>query len=153
MNTLRTLIAFAIAMLASVAAYSAISDNEVYLLNNKFSPAVANKVQLGTKIRDAETSDPADGAISLEHLDSGITCTHRVVAAGEFTTVGGDASESITAAAVVATDVVSVTLMTVGATPRTILTANSGTGAIAVTMSGDPSTDHVLQYVVFRACS
>jgi hypothetical protein len=76
---------------------------------------------------------------------------YAAILAGTFTTLGGDATESITATGAVSTDIVSVTLRVVGATPRTILTAIPTTDAITVTMSGDPSTDHVLQYVVFRS--
>lgn len=77
--------------------------------------------------------------------------SHYVVAAGEHTTEGGDANESIAVAGALATDLVTVTLHTVGSTPRTILTAQSAEDAVNVVMSGDPSTDHVLTYVVLRA--
>lgn len=77
--------------------------------------------------------------------------THEIVAAGTFTTAGGDATESITVAGAVTADIALVTVMTAGATPRSVVAADAGSGAIAVTMSGDPSTDHVLQYVVLRA--
>ena len=75
---------------------------------------------------------------------------YKVVSAGEFTTAGGDASESITDSDVVATDLVIVQLKTEGSTPRTVDAATAAAGAITVTMSGDPSTDHVLQYFVLR---
>lgn len=73
-----------------------------------------------------------------------------VVAAGSFTTAGGDATESITSADVAVGDLCFVTNKVNGATPRTVLTAEAASGAITVTMSGDPSTDHVLQYLVIR---
>ena len=79
------------------------------------------------------------------------TPSHIIVAAGEFTTAGGDANETITVSGALATDIVHVTLHTKGATPRTILTASSSAGQIDVVMSGDPSTDHVLSYSVLRA--
>lgn len=79
------------------------------------------------------------------------TGSHEVFAAGEFTTAGGDASEAITVAGALATDLALVTLKTAGSTPRTILTAASAAGQINVTMSGDPSTDHVLTYMLLRA--
>ena len=60
-------------------------------------------------------------------------------------------SQSITATGVVAGDVVVATLHTAGATPVTILTAACGTDAVTVTMSADPSTDHILNVVVFKA--
>ncbi len=150
----------------------AISTEEKYLLNQKMG-RVANKVQLGTLIQNAESgglaagavgttelaadavtnAKLADTAVSLENLDSGLTMTHKAVAAGTFTTAGGDASETITAAAVLGTDVVMVSVKTAGGTPRSVVAAAAGAGSIAVTMSGDPSTDHVLQYVAFRAAS
>lgn len=77
--------------------------------------------------------------------------TLQTVAAGEFTTVGGDVTESITIVGVLATDVAIVTVGAVGATPVTILTATAAVGAITVTLSGDPADDHVLNYVVLRA--
>ena len=88
-----------------------------------------------------------------EYVDSlgAITASHRVVAGGLKTTASGSASQSITAAGVLATDLVMVMVKTAGATPRSIVAAAAGSGSISVTMSGDPSTDHVLQYVVFRA--
>lgn len=76
----------------------------------------------------------------------------QIVTAGNHTTVGGDANESIVDANILATDLVFVNLEVKGATPRTILTAvaNASGGAIDVVMSGDPSTDHVLTYLVIR---
>jgi len=85
------------------------------------------------------------------HNPSSTAAAVVAVASGTFTTAGGDAAETITASGVVATDVVAVTVKTAGGTPRSIVAAAAGTGSIAVTMSGDPSTDHVLQYVAFRA--
>lgn len=75
----------------------------------------------------------------------------EIIATGLFTTVGGDATESITVAGAVATDTVQVTINTSGSTPRTVTSAIATTDAITVTMSDDPSSDHVLNYTVFRA--
>lgn len=108
-------------------------------------------------VRDDIADDAVDGtkladdAVSLEHLDSGITPSHIVVFSGEFTTAGGDANETISVAGVLATDLVHVTLHTAGSTPRTITTASASADQIDVVMSGDPSTDHVLTYSVLRA--
>jgi hypothetical protein len=77
--------------------------------------------------------------------------SHHVVTAGTHTTAGGDASESITDATVLATDTVMVMIKTEGSTPVTCDAATAAAGSITVTMSADPSTDHVLQYVVYRA--
>jgi hypothetical protein len=82
---------------------------------------------------------------------SAITATHRVIAGGSFTTLGGDASEAITVSGALATDLAIVLVKTAGGTPRSIVAAAAATNAINVTMSGDPSTDHVLTYLLFRA--
>ena len=92
-------------------------------------------------------------AVELAELDSGITPSHVVKFAGEFTTVGGDTDETISVPGVVATDLVVVTMHTAGASPVTIVDASAGTDQIDVDMSADPSNDHVLTYVVFRAAS
>jgi hypothetical protein len=77
--------------------------------------------------------------------------SHYVVAAGTHTSAGGDATESITVSGALSTDIAIVTLKTAGATPRTITTAAAGSGAITVVLSGDPSTDHVISYMLLRA--
>lgn len=75
----------------------------------------------------------------------------RVLAAGNHTTAGGDAAESITVSGALSSDLVLVQVKTAGGTPRSIVASTAAAGAINVTMSGDPSTDHVLSYVVLRA--
>lgn len=70
---------------------------------------------------------------------------------GTFTTAGGDAAETITDADVAATDFVIVVVKTAGSTPVSVVAAAAGSGSISVTMSADPSTDHVLNYFVFAA--
>lgn len=190
----------------------AITTEEKYLLNNK-AGVVANKVQLGTLIQNAESgglaagavtatelatdavetakikdlnvttgklaalavttakiaalavttselgadavtnAKIADTAVSLEHLDSGIAMSHVVKFAGKFTTLGGDANEQASVAGVVAGDIVIASLQDKGATPRTILTAKAGTDVIDFIMSDDPSTDHIINYMVLRAAS
>lgn len=97
--------------------------------------------------------DIAAGAVTLAKLASGITPSHVVKYAGTFTTLGGDATEVITVTGLAATDIVDVVVKTSGATPRTILAWAVTTNTITVTMSGDPSTDHVLQYVAHRAAA
>lgn len=71
--------------------------------------------------------------------------------AGKFTTVGGDANEAITVTGATASDIVIVSLSQKGATPVTILTATTATNAINIVMSGDPSNDHIINYLVLRA--
>lgn len=76
---------------------------------------------------------------------------YTAVAAGAFTTAGGDANEAIVISGCLASDIAIVTLKTPGATPRSVSSAAAASGQINVVMSGDPSTDHVLNYVLFRA--
>lgn len=95
----------------------------------------------------------ASGSVTLAKLASGVTPSHVVKYAGTFTTAGGDASETISVPGVAATDIVAVTVKMAGVSPESIVAAAANTDQIDVTMSGDPSTDHVLQYVVFRAAS
>jgi hypothetical protein len=82
---------------------------------------------------------------------AGIAGSHRIVAAGTFTTLGGDAAEAITATGALSTDLAVVQIRTAGAVPRTVVAAAAATNAINVTMSGDPSTDHVLVWQILRA--
>lgn len=94
----------------------------------------------------------ADGdIISILLVDVLVPGTHAVIAAGNFTTEGGDAAEQATVAGVLATDIVIASLETEGASPVTLDAAATATDAINFTMSGDPSTDHILSYVVLRA--
>lgn len=107
------------------------------------------------KILDANvtTAKIADANVTLAKLAAGITPSHVVKFAGEHTTVGGAAAEAITVAGVLATDLVLVQLETLGGTPRTILIAVATTDTITVTFSGDPSSDHVVTYLVLRAAA
>ncbi|REK57576.1 MAG: hypothetical protein DWQ49_08905 [Bacteroidetes bacterium] len=85
--------------------------------------------------------------------DSDVVTAYAATAAGTHTTAGGDATETITVSGLTASDFVHVYVSTAGATPRTINGYGAGAGSITVNMSGDPSTDHVLSYVVFKATS
>lgn len=116
---------------------------------------IANDAITTAKINaDAvDNSKLADDSVSLEQLDSGIEFSHRVFAAGEFTTAGGDTAESITVAGALATDLAVVVLKTPGAAPTTVTAAAAASGAINVTMGADPSTDHVLTYMLLRAAT
>lgn len=90
-------------------------------------------------------------SLSCVALRAGGPANFEVFAAGLFTTAGGDAAESITVAGALASDVCLVQVHTKGAVARTIDEAIVVAGAITIEMSGDPSTDHVLSYVVLRA--
>lgn len=74
----------------------------------------------------------------------------RIVASGVHTTVGGSATEDIAVPGVQVGDTVVVTLNVEGSTPRTIDTAIAAADEVSVVFSGDPSTDHVVSYIVMR---
>jgi len=92
-------------------------------------------------------------AVTKAKLASGINASHMVATAGTFTTVGGGTTENISDVSISASDRVVVVVKTAGATPRSVVAAVAGAGSITVTMSGDASTDHVLEYFAFRATS
>ena len=74
-----------------------------------------------------------------------------ILYAGSFTTLGGDNSESITGlTGVLTTDIAIVTLQVAGSTPRTITTAVCSADRIDIVFSGNPSTDHIVNYVAIR---
>ena len=106
---------------------------------------IANNAVTTAKINDL--------AVTKAKLDSGINASHMVATAGTFTTVGGGTTENISDVFISASDRVVVVVKTAGATPRSVVAAVAGAGSITVTMSGDASTDHVLEYFAFRATS
>ena len=72
-------------------------------------------------------------------------------ASGKFTSAGGDVNEVITVANMLATDIPIVLVHTKGAIPVTIVEVKAAAGQIEVELSADPSTDHVLSYIVLKA--
>lgn len=99
------------------------------------------------------TANIQANAVTLAKLASGITPSHIVKYAAEYTTTGGSASEAITVAGVLATDLVFVQVKNDGTNNRTVLQAAATLNTITVTFSGDPGADLVLYYQVLRAAS
>ena len=113
-----------------------------------FLSQIVTNTQIATIVA---TADPSTvHAYDWFRIRQGGKPIYEIVAAGNFTTAGGDATESITAAAVAVGDLVLVQVKTKGATPRYVAAAVAAAGAITVTLSGDPSTDHVLSYLALR---
>lgn len=133
-----------------VAGEIALADGKV-LIGNGSGVAAANTLSGDVTVSNAGVTAIGANKVTKAMLASAITPSHVVVYAGEFTTVGGDADEAITVTGAAGTDLVLVSLKTKGSTPRTILTAAAATNAINIVMSGDPSTDHVITYMVLRA--
>jgi hypothetical protein len=93
--------------------------------------------------------DENTGIIKNIVLDDN-TLAPLAVGAGDFTTVGGDATEVITVTGALPGDTAYVTVKTNGATPRTISSFAVTADTLTVTMSGDPADDHVLAYAVYH---
>jgi hypothetical protein len=74
-----------------------------------------------------------------------------VVGAGTVTTAGGDATETIPVSGALSGDTVVCFVQKNGAVAKTVDAAVASEEVVTVTMSGDPSTDHVLGYLVLRA--
>jgi hypothetical protein len=122
-----------------------------YLVGNTSGLAQARVMSGDITQSNAGVTAIGAAKVVLAMLATGIAPSHVVKFAGEFTTVGGDADESITVTGALATDLAFVVLKTPGSTPRTVLNAEAATDAIEVEFSGDPSTDHVVTYQVLRA--
>lgn len=74
-----------------------------------------------------------------------------LVAFGQFTTAGGDVNESATVSGVLATDVAFAVIEDNGTNNVTLLQTAAAANAVNFTMSADPSTDCVINYMVLRA--
>jgi len=74
-----------------------------------------------------------------------------IVYAGEATTAGGDATETVTVTGALATDIVFANVQTEGSTPVTLDAVAVTADTVTATFSADPSTDHVWSYMVIRA--
>lgn len=83
--------------------------------------------------------------------DTALLPSHVVKYAAKHTTLGGAAAEAITVSGVLATDIVLVTLEVEGSSPVSIVKAAPTADTITVTFSADPSSDHIVSYVVLRA--
>ena len=95
------------------------------------------------------SSKIADGAVSETDLNSALVdklVSHSVI----HTTVGGSATEAIALAGVAATDVCQVSMNTSPAQGEAILTSACEAGAVSVVFTGDPSTTHKLNVLVFK---
>jgi hypothetical protein len=76
---------------------------------------------------------------------------YRLLLAGQHKTTGGHATEKIPLPGLLPNDIVQVMVAGSGKTPCTVQSATPGTGSLQVVFSGDPTTDHLLHYVVYRS--
>ena len=92
-----------------------------------------------------------DGSVTLELLDESIAPAFVVKFAGQHTTAGGDANETATVTGVLATDIVIATIEDNGANNVTLLQTAAAANAVNFTLSADPGTDCIINYIVLRA--
>ena len=92
-----------------------------------------------------------EGSVTLALLDEGIAPAFVVKFAGQHTTAGGDANETATVTGVLATDIAIATIEDNGTNDVTLLQAAAAADAVNFTLSADPGTDCVINYIVLRA--
>lgn len=92
-----------------------------------------------------------DGSVTLELLDESIAPAFVVKFAGQHTTAGGDANETATVTGVLATDIVIATIEDNGTNNVTLLQTAAAANAVNFTLSADPGTDCIINYIVLRA--
>ncbi len=123
------------------------------LLGSAGNVATSTAVTGDVTIGNTGVTAIGSAKVTLAKLAAGVAPAYVSKYGGVFNTVGGDAAESIPVSGAVAGDIAIVTVKTAGISPASIVAAAATTDAITVTMSADPSTDHVLQYQVFRAAT
>jgi hypothetical protein len=100
-----------------------------------------------------ETAKILNANVTLAKLAAGITPSHVVKYAAQYTTTGGAAAEAITVNGVAATDLVFVQLKDNGTNNVSVVTAAATLNTVTVTFSADPGADAVIYYQVLRAAS
>lgn len=96
----------------------------------------------------------ADDAVSLEHLDAGITPSHIPVLAGNVTWSGGGATLASTITGVLATDIVIAQFKTKGTQGTIVQGAVPTTDTITFALdAANTSNDAIIAYLVLRAAA
>jgi len=90
------------------------------------------------------------GSVTLALLDESIAPAFVVKFAGQHTTAGGDANETATVTGVLATDIAIATIEDNGTNDVTLLQAAAAANAVNFTLSADPGTDCIINYIVLR---
>lgn len=100
-----------------------------------------------------ETAKIKDANVTLGKLAAGITPSHVVKFASNYTTTGGAAAEAITITGAAATDIPFVTLQDDGTNNVTIKTAVVTLNTLTITFSADPGNDTKVSYMLLRAAA
>lgn len=126
----------------------------------KFDPLKGVKVDGNSLIDDDGTlsadvvtnANIADDAVSLEHLDAGITPSHIVAYAGILTMGGGAASEAETVTGVAATDIVIAQISDNSTNDDvSLLEVKPTTNTLTFLFNEDPGANVKVSYAVYRA--
>lgn len=130
-----------------VAGEVALADGKV-LVGNASGVAAAQTLSGDVTVSNAGVTAIGANKVTAAMLATAIAPSHVVKYAGEFTTAGGDVSESIPVVGALGTDI-AIVLKKSGT--GVVEAAAAGADAIAVTMSADPGAATVLSYIVMRA--
>lgn len=130
-----------------------------------YDPALSQGAELDTSnigVGEIETTDLvddaitnakiADDAVSLEHLDTGITPSHLVKFAGTHSYGGGGTSDAATVSGVVAGDIVFATIKA-STNAVSITKAVPTTDTVTFHFSADPGASTEVFYQVINASS
>ena len=91
--------------------------------------------------------------VDLPALAAGVTPSHVVKFAGQYTTVGGAAAEAITVAGALATDLAFVQLVNHGPNTVSVSFAVMTANTLTVTYSANPGAGAIVNYQIIRAAS
>jgi hypothetical protein len=102
--------------------------------------------------RNIVAAEIGNGVISLEHLDTGLTASHKPVFAGKVTWTGGTDTKAAVVTGALAADIVVASISTVPTEAAYLVSAAPSEDAVTFVLSAANTTnDAVISYVVFRA--
>lgn len=112
-------------------------------ISNTGALTIANDAITTAKILNAN--------VTLAKLSSGITPSHVIKFASQYTTTGGAAAEAITVTGALNTDLAFVQLVDDGTANVSVLSAVVTADTLTVTFSADPGNDAIINYQIIRA--
>lgn len=126
---------------SNIAADVALSGDAT--ISNTGALTIANDAITTAKILNAN--------VTLAKLSSGITPSHVIKFASQYTTTGGAAAEAITVTGALNTDLAFVQLVNDGTANVSVLSAVVTANTLTVTFSADPGNDAIINYQIIRA--
>ena len=96
---------------------------------------------------------PVGSVITRKQVEDDLTAFSLVnvlVPEATYTTVGGDANETVALASVKSTDTLSTVTFVDNPHTRTIVSAVTASGAVNIVLSGDPQNDTTYKFTVYR---